>query len=86
MGDSYLVGAVVSVCVVCDRLTPLPVRASGSTARWAFLRMYEEPGAHLLKAAALPRHRLFDLGPIRRDPIQQPSIATLCGLTLPPFR
>ena len=31
MGDSYLVGAVVSVCVVCDRLTPLPVRASGST-------------------------------------------------------
>ena len=57
MGYSYLVGAVVSVCVVCDRLTPLPVRASGSTARWAFLRMYEEPGAHLLKAAALPPSR-----------------------------
>ena len=45
MGDSYLVGAVVSVCVVCDRLIRCRFAPTAARARQAFLRMYEEPGA-----------------------------------------
>ena len=45
MGDSYLVGAVVSVCVVCDRLIRCRFAPTAARARQAYLRMYEEPGA-----------------------------------------
>jgi hypothetical protein len=45
MGDSYLVGAVVCVCVVCDRLIRCRFAPTAARARQAYLRMYEEPGA-----------------------------------------
>jgi hypothetical protein len=45
MGDNYLVGAVVSVCVVCDRLIRCRFAPTAARARQAYLRMYEEPGA-----------------------------------------